>query len=270
MVQPIESQVETLRAFLDQSCSSGRCPVLWIGAGVSAAAGYPTLAGIETLLRPRLPDSFASGFALVDEFTAESGQDGLAALFAQSLGEPRPCAPIHNAVARLAGDGILRILFTTNYDRLIENTLATAGVPFVAERLEEDSVLEERDRVQVLRLHDGLDDWHDVFLAIASLEAFEESYPRLVHHLDQSLRRRPVLFVGCSLSDPRLLDWLAALPVPDRRDLIGSRAILTREEWGRLPAPKRQLFASANLQPVLVEDHDGVVRLLEGLAERDL
>jgi len=226
------------------------------------------MAGIEDLLRKRLPASREAGFALVDEFIAEYSESDLAAVLQKSIGQPRPFAPLHTAVARLAGAGVCPILFTTNYDRLIENALTEARVDFVSQSLEDNFTVQNLEEVQVLKLHGDAGDWQSAILSAASYQAFEASYPRLVHQLDLNLRTRPVIFVGCSMSDPRLLDWLGALPIPDRKDLYASRAILTQEEWLRLPDPKRHLLASANVKPILVPDHESVTRLLQEIARR--
>jgi hypothetical protein len=260
--------IDALADFLEQNRDGGLHPILWIGAGASAAAGYPTMATIEAFLRPRLPDSREAGFTLIADFVAELGEAELARVLDESVAEPRPFAPIHTAVARLASAGICPLLFTTNHDQTVEAAFDEAGVTFGVHCLEDDYVLEGGGGVQIIRLHCDPGDWRAAVRAVASLRAFEASYPRLVHHLDRNLRTRPVIFVGCSMRDPRLLDWLATLPIPDRRDLHASRAILTQEEWFRLAPPNRDLLTMANVKPILVPDHESVTGLLVEMAGR--
>lgn len=266
MPQPIDTQAEALTSFLQQSQETGLRPILWVGAGASAAAGYPTLAGIETVLKQKLPESRASGWALIEEFVAAHSRAGLDALLFQEIGEPRSFAPVHTAVARLAEAGLCPCLFTTNYDRLIENALTDAGIPFVAIRVKDDFTLQDLGQIHVLRLHRAVDNWQSAVLSTADYEAFNASYPRLMHQLDVNLRTRPILYIGCSMRDPRLLDWLSALP--DRRDLPAGRAVLTRQEWSRLAETKRRLLDQANIQPVLVPDQESVTHLLLESAKR--
>ena len=153
MPQGIEKQVEDLSPFLGHYREVGRDPILWIGAGASAAAGYPTLAGIEAVLRKRIPDCKESGWGLIREFTDRFSRTDLGAVLQAELGEPRPFAPLHEALARLAGAGVCPYLFTTNYDRLIENALTAAGVPFVPQSLEDNFALQNLHQVQILKLH---------------------------------------------------------------------------------------------------------------------
>jgi NAD-dependent SIR2 family protein deacetylase len=214
----IAKQTEELVTFLEHYRDLRLKPVLWLGAGASAAAGYPTLAGIETILKKRLPASRATGFDLIADFTAQFSRADLAAILQKHLGEPRRFAPLHEAVARLASSGVCPFLFTTNYDRLIENALTDAGIPFVAQSLEDNFTLQYLDHVQVLKLHGDAGDWKSVILSAADYDAFQASYPRLARQLDLSLHTRPVIFIGCSMLDPRLLDWLRARAFrsPDR------------------------------------------------------
>lgn len=68
---------EAVRArvrFVELYREAGPLPILWVGAGASAAAGYPTLWQVEKILRQRLPDSKKEGFELIDEFIDEYGE----------------------------------------------------------------------------------------------------------------------------------------------------------------------------------------------------
>jgi tetratricopeptide (TPR) repeat protein len=264
----IEKQVEDLSLFLEHYRDVKLDPILWIGAGASAAAGYPTLAGIEEVLRKRIPDSKESGWGLIREFTDRFSRTDLGVILQKELGEPRPFAPLHEALARLAGAGVCPFLFTTNYDRLIENALTAAEIPFVAQSLEDNFTLQNLRQVQVLKLHGDQGDWTRVVLSAADYKAFDASYPRLKRQLDVNLRTRPILYIGCSMQDPRLLDWLEALSVSERQGLYAGRAILTEKEWLRLPEPKRQLLGQANIKPILVPDHASVTLLLQEIARR--
>ncbi len=66
--------IDSLALFLDMFRAAGPRPILWVGAGASAAAGYPTLGQLEAHLRTRLPASTSTAFALVDEFVAAYGK----------------------------------------------------------------------------------------------------------------------------------------------------------------------------------------------------
>lgn len=268
MAPSIDEQVQRLELFLSNYLETGPAPILWVGAGASAAAGFPALGQMEKILRKRLPGVDADAYHLVDAYVDEYSKADLARLLQEHLGAPRPYAPIHEAIARLAGAQVFPHLLTTNYDRLLENALADREIPFVAQSLQDNYVLQAMDQVQVLKMHGDLGDWMTVVLTAYSFRAFETAWPLLRNQLDQSLRTHPVVFVGCSMTDPRLLDWLDGLTPVERSNLFASRAILTDEEWGRLTPETREVLGSANLKPILVEDHAGVTQLLQKLAVR--
>ena len=77
MAEQIDAQVQELGNFLQRYHARGVHPVLWIGAGASAAAGYPTLSQLEQLLRAQLPGVDKAGFALLDAFIAQYSEADL-------------------------------------------------------------------------------------------------------------------------------------------------------------------------------------------------
>jgi hypothetical protein len=268
MAEQIDAQVQELGNFLQRYHARGVHPVLWIGAGASAAAGYPMLSQLEQLLRAQLPGVDKAGFALLDAFIAQYSEADLILELQQHIAQPRPFVALHEALARLAGGGVCPILLTTNYDRLLENALSAAGVAFVSQTLEANFTLQALDTVQVLKLHGDVGDWEHVFLTAASYDEFQRAYPLLQQQLNLHLRSRPVVFLGCSMQDPRLLDWLAGLSEAERRRLFASRVIITTRDWNALPADTKTLLASANVKAMTVPDYDSVTHLLTQVAAR--
>lgn len=262
----LEKAVQTLRRFLELYRVNGPRPILWVGAGASAAAGYPTLGQIETILKQSLPGETQTGYALIDVFIEEYSRNDLANTLQTHLGAPKKPVGIHQAIARLAGADVFGHVFTTNYDTLLEDALKEASIPFLTQIFEQNLSLAARQEVLLLKLHGDRSDWLEVVLSQESYRRFEQERPLLVQQLNLALRQRPVVFVGCSLTDPRLLDWLKALSPGERQRLFASRAVMTEAEWNRLPASDRSLFQEANLKPVFVPDHPAVQTLFLELA----
>jgi tetratricopeptide (TPR) repeat protein len=268
MAEPIAAQLRELGDFLQRYRDSGVHPVLWVGAGASAAAGYPTLGQLEQRLRAQLRGVDKSGFALVDAFIEHYSEADLELELQRHIGQPRLFVQLHEAMARLAGGGVCPILFTTNYDRLIENALTAAGVAFVPQILEANFTLQSLETVQVLKLHGDCGDWERVILTAASYQEFQRTYPILQQQLNLHLRTRPVVFIGCSMRDPRLLDWLEGLSETERRRLFASRVIITTDDWQGLPDETRALLDSANVKAITVPHHDSLTHLLTQVAAR--
>jgi hypothetical protein len=180
-------------------------------------------------------------------------------------------------MARLAGVGSFAGVFTTNYDELIEDALKDAQVRYVPQVLEQNFRLQARAEVQVLKLHGSRTDWANVVLSGASYQRFHGDYPLLKNQLDLNLRTHPLLFVGCSMQDPRILEWLRGLPEKERSQLFSARVLITERDWGRIPEADRALLASANVKAIRVETYDDIgavlaeaARLRAPLAVREL
>lgn len=74
--------------------------------------------------------------------------------------------------------------------------------------------------------------------------------------------RPSLVFFGCSMTDPHLLDWLRDMSEDRRQDLLPSCAVLTEEDWNRIPEPDRKLLESGNIRPVLVQTHGEIPELI--------
>lgn len=268
MISLQETPIEQLTQFLRHCREINLDPILWVGAGMSAAAGYPTLSGVEMRLREWLPGIEKSGFDLIDAYVEKYSEANLAALLQRIFSPARQVGPIHRSIARLAGAGVCPILFTTNYDRLLETALAEEGVPFLSQTLEANFKLQSLKGVQLLKMHGDEGDWLSIVLTSESYKMFRDTYPLLTEQLDLNLRSRPILFLGCSLMDERLLSWLKELPEAKRRQLFASRAVLTEEEWARLPSKHKELLRSSRIQPILVRDHASITWLFEEIVKQ--
>jgi tetratricopeptide (TPR) repeat protein len=254
-------------------------PLLWVGAGASVAAGYPGTSAILGALAGRADDPIGSGASfprIVDAFVASRGAGELAEIL-QRLFEPRSRGdhqptPVHRAIARLAGAGCFHAIATTNYDDLLERALADAGVPTVLQPLEANAAVAGDGAVRLLKLHGSREDWLRVVLSGRSYQEFGCAYPFLGAQLDELLRQRAVVFVGCSLQDPRLLDWLAAQTEDEARSLKPWRALMTPEAWQVAAAAVWEgghasgALARGNVRALLLRDHGQLAEIWSELA----
>jgi hypothetical protein len=242
----------------------GKRPVLWVGTGLSIAAGYPsTSALIDALVAAaEAPiDTTRSFYEVVDAVVASVRAGRVRAVLQRLFQPARPPTPLHRALARLAKAGAFAAIVTTNYDDLMERALAAEAAPFVLQPLEDNATV-TGDGVRLLKIHGSHDDWANVVRSGRSYEQFGARNPFLRKQLDVLLRQQPILFVGCSLQDPRILDWLAGLSPADLEGLKEWCAVLTGPGWqtalahSHRGAEAKALFAPAGIRPLVVRDHD--------------
>ena len=251
---------ERLNKILEQK------PLLWVGAGASMAAGYPSTGQlVDAMVEAAMDDLDASlSFEQVaDAFVASAG--GPAALgdvLQRQLGQPKAVTAMHQAVARRAADGDIATVVTTNYDDLLERALGEAEARFIFQVLDRNlEVIDPDTDLRLLKLHGSLDDWKHTVLSGASYADFDKRYGLLVHQLSLLLRRRQVLFMGCSLQDPRLVQWLDGLEEAERADLKPWYALMTRSAWDDALAAHTILEQTKTLRPLILDDHGHLPRI---------
>jgi hypothetical protein len=211
-----------------------RKPVLWVGAGLSIAAGYPSTGTLIAEMNKEANgalDITRDFFEIADQFVNDLSRGALDNLLQRLFAVPHAPTGSHQAIAQLAKGGRLRAILTTNYDPLLEDALRGAGVPFLEQDFEENAATTGGGELRLLKIHGSLTSWKKVVLSGRSYETFGRRYQFLGAQLDVLLRQRPVLFLGCSLKDPRILDWLAQIPDDWADDLEVWRAAMLAPAW---------------------------------------
>jgi tetratricopeptide (TPR) repeat protein len=242
------------------------------------AAGYPRTAALVQAMVDDADDPIdgnQSFFEVADAYVASMGRGALSQLLQGVLGPPRPPALVHRQIARLAKAGVFHTIITTNYDDLLERALATDGVHVVVQVLDRNESIREVDgAVRLMKIHGSRDSWLEIVLSGASYARFQAQHPFVVGQLDVLLRQQRLLFVGCSMTDPRILDWLARLSDDAARGVHPWRSLMTEPEWSRLRNAKHSsgltaelVLTRANVRPLIVRDHDATVELLAQAAE---
>src|SRR4030095_6632403 len=108
----------------------------------------------------------------------------------------RPFTDFHRALAALAKAGQVHTVITTNYDDLIERTLADHGVPCIVQTLEANFEAASRNTVRLIKVHGSYQDWSQVILSGESYARFAKAYRRLGEQLNVLCRQYPLTFVG--------------------------------------------------------------------------
>lgn len=207
----------------------GNRPLLWLGAGASCQAepALPTLLGLVDQLKDEFgwSNEDADPYVVVDEFLSERvGTEGdLAEFLNRKLRpgglSPQP-GPLHRSLAGMFAAGAFSAVVDTNYDLVLRRALDERRAPYQAAVLDRNLQLRTTDDVpRYVSLHGSFDDWRSVVLTGGSYARFEKRHPLAHHKVEVWLREQPILFVGCSMTDPRFLAWATGLSPEDQSGL---------------------------------------------------
>lgn len=184
--------------------------VLFIGAGFSMNAGLP---GWVDLVRPladrigyHMPanagdvsaDHLLSG---TQYFVNQEGYHALIRYLKENLTIPgNSLSKAHALLSRLP----VRLIFTTNYDELIERAYEAAGQPVNVLVGEKTLSFWDPQVVQVVKLCGDMRHLHDLVITKSAFNTFVESHREILQSLRQALITKTVLFLGYSMLDPFL------------------------------------------------------------------
>jgi hypothetical protein len=199
----------TVSSVLDHLAEQARnrSLVLFVGAGASIDAKLPDWAALIDPLRQDLGVDKTVDLLDTAQFYADT--HGRPALLKRVVDRLRPHnrpGPLHEAIARVPAP----VIFTTNYDQLIERAIEEAqGVP--PDVIFEDqhvALIEESQRTTVVKLHGCLSLPETIVLARDDYESYAERHRAMIAYVQSLLATRTFLFVGFSLLDPnfRVID----------------------------------------------------------------
>jgi len=241
---------------------------VWVGAGLSMAAGYPSLGQLAERLRQESLEPLGLGleaFQIIDAFVTANGRGALEQILTDVFIH-KSHLEFHRDLVCLPWKGII----TTNYDELLEDALKGVNRPYLKVTLDRNLDLTAGPRVPLFKVHGDIADFKSVVLDGKSYENFNKRYPLLKADMESYLRKHSLVFFGCSMRDPRLLDWLRKLGKKGREKLMPSCTVMTERDWDAIPDKDRQLLGEGNIKPVLLKSHADIPDLLRQLAREVL
>ncbi|HEX2202824.1 MAG TPA: SIR2 family protein [Longimicrobium sp.] len=206
---PVQLPDALLRAVRARKC------ILFVGSGLSSAAGYPTWGElVERLVdeAKRMPYARMEGLEEIEEqkdfFTlAEFARATLsptqfADVLKEALGRPVAPSQAHELIARTDFRGVV----TTNYDRLLETTVTKtrswAPSTFTSNMLEQLGVALFNAEFFVYKMHGDVASPASIVLSASDYDRMILRSPHARSFLQAALLNYTLLFVGYSLRDP--------------------------------------------------------------------
>jgi hypothetical protein len=193
---------------LRESLSRGEV-VAFVGAGLSAGAGLPGWYALVAELAGRIghpmpPREWVTAEALVDAAQAYINQEGLHSLVMflkrrlDTIGKSPTAA--HHALTRLP----ISLVFTANYDNLLERAYQGAGIPAQVVVRDDSIPYMRRDpgSVNIVKLYGDLEQENTLVLARQQYESFFLQRPQMLKLFETELARSNMLYLGWSHSDP--------------------------------------------------------------------
>ena len=180
---------------------------LFVGAGLSAAAGLPNWPRLLEPLAKKLgvPISPSDDLPLLAEYFEHDpagGRPGLEFHILNELGSFRTPSAGHQLVAALP----VREIWTTNYDPLLELAIGDC----VVAAKDEDVLHVGDEQRSVIKMHGSIGravpaDWESPpVITRGDYERYEETHPRMWARLRATYMTRTMLFLGFSFTDPNV------------------------------------------------------------------
>jgi hypothetical protein len=149
----------------------------------------------------------------------------------------------HRAVMRLD----LPLLFTTNYDQLLEETYRRADLQLEVSATEESfkANLPRRPKRHLVKMHGSIENVTTVVLTRSDYAKSRSLRREMFHSLRGELARSTFLFIGFSLSDPNF-----NLIYDDVRDSLGMVAPVCYTVQGRRDPVKQRYLESLGVNTI--------------------
>jgi hypothetical protein len=185
---------------------------IFVGAGVSMAAGYPSW---KRLLRDIGKEMGVSSDDVSDlaalaqwHIRRSSGATKIRQVIRDEIGVEKPLPLTLDVIARLP----VRHIWTTNYDRLIERAFSTLGRPLDSISAPADLALKPRaGAARLYKMHGTVDRLDDLVISTDDYELFRSKRGAFLPLLQAHLSSLSMLFVGLSFTDPNVRHVLSLI-----------------------------------------------------------
>lgn len=254
---------------------------VFVGAGVSMAAGYPSW---STLLQ-EIGDELGVSSKNIQDLAAlaqwsiqeSGGATRVRNVIKEHIGVDHPLPEALQIVARFPA----RHIWTTNYDRLIERAFREIDRPIDSVSAAKDLALKATPgATRLYKMHGSVDRLDDVVISTDDYELFRSRRGAYLPLLHAHLTSMSMLFIGLSFTDPNIRHVLsliresftdappehfAIVRPPKREDFDSDDEFRARITQHKLWAKDLRRYGLAAVE---IEDYDEVPDLLRQIERR--
>jgi hypothetical protein len=185
---------------------------LFIGAGVSVGAGYPSwkdlLQEIGDELGVRSNDVFDLAALAQWSIRKSAGKTRILQVIRDNVGIEKPIPIPLEVIARLP----IRNIWTTNYDRLIERAFGAIGRPIDVVSASKDLAIRSRPgAARLYKMHGSVEHLNDIVISTDDYELYKGTRGAFLPLLQAHMTSFSMLFIGLSLTDPNVRHVLSLI-----------------------------------------------------------
>lgn len=185
---------------------------VFVGAGVSMAAGYPSWASLLTEVGEELGVNSGELHDLAALAQWSIQENGSATrvrnVIKQQIGVERPVPPSLEIISRLP----VKYIWTTNYDRLVERAFGAVNRPIDTISGAADLALRPTPGAsRLFKMHGSVERLDDVVISTDDYELYRSKRGAFLPLLQAHLSSMSMLFLGISFTDPNIRHVLSLI-----------------------------------------------------------
>lgn len=185
---------------------------IFVGAGVSMAAGYPSWSELLSDIAEELEidSKNVHDLAALAQWSIQEngGATRVRNVIKNEIGPEKPIPETVQIISRLP----LRHIWTTNYDRLIERAFASISRPLNPIAGPKDLALRVTPGAALLyKMHGSVDRLDDIVISTDDYELFRSRRGQYLPLFQAHLTSMSMLFIGISFTDPNVRHVLSLI-----------------------------------------------------------